>query len=218
MEPERLRYFLVGEYGDKTQRPHYHAALFNYPQCEFGGSRYSDTKINCCPHCDLIRSTWSHGHIYLGELTPESASYVCGYVTKKLTSKKQDAENGRLPEFHRQSNRPGIGANLMDDVASSLLYNPGVLAQLGDVPSSLRHGSTELPLGRYLKRRLRQRCGLSPDAPKITLEAMAQKLHLLRSYAFENSLSFKNTLVEASLGKRTNLLARARVRKKARPI
>ena len=28
--PEKIRYFASGEYGDETQRPHYHAVIFNY--------------------------------------------------------------------------------------------------------------------------------------------------------------------------------------------
>lgn len=58
--------------------------------------------------------------------------------------------------------RPGIGAHLMDDVASTLLQYDLVDV---DVPSGLRHGSTIWPLGRYLRRRLRQRVGLQPETP-----------------------------------------------------
>ena len=55
-EPERLRYFACGEYGDNTWRPHYHVMLFNYPNCAYGTSRYSLGKANCCTLCPTVVS------------------------------------------------------------------------------------------------------------------------------------------------------------------
>jgi len=89
-----IRYYLVGEYGDESQRPHYHAALFGLSHLE---------------HETLARS-WPMGHTLLGTLTKESAQYVAGYVTKKMTAPDDPRLNGRHPEFARMSLRPGIGA------------------------------------------------------------------------------------------------------------
>ena len=59
IEPARLRFFCVGEYGDRTQRPHYHVALFGYPPCSRG--RTDHRKEHCCENCDRIRRSWNLG-------------------------------------------------------------------------------------------------------------------------------------------------------------
>lgn len=144
-----LRFYLVGEYGESSQRPHYHAALFGI------GPESSS----------LIEESWGLGHSMLGDLTPASARYIAGYVTKKMTSKDDPRLNGRHPEFSRMSLKPGIGAPAVGDIASALNCDLGLLEidKLGDVPMSLQHGVSQLPLGRYLREKLRTELGFLPD-------------------------------------------------------
>lgn len=191
----KLRYFLVGEYGTETHRPHYHVAFFGYPNCTYVQSRYSRSRTNCCVACDTIRDTWSMGQVFLGTLSPESMGYVAGYVTKKMTNKDDPRLDGRHPEFARMSNRPGIGHDAMHELASeSMRYD--VVAKLGDVPSVLRHGTRLLPLGRYLRNTVRKMQGLEPNASPQTLQVQKEKLQTLRQTAWNAEKSLLETYQE----------------------
>lgn len=215
-EPNKLRFFAVGEYGDTTERPHYHLAMFNYPSCSYGMSRYAK-RLNCCPQCDAVRDTWGLGHVFLGTLEDHSASYIAGYVTKKLTAKDDYRLNGRHPEFARMSLRPGIGAGAMHEVASSLMEFD-LEHREDDVPSSLRHGSRILPLGRYLKQRLRAYVGKDTKTPEKVLEEYKETLRPLREDAFNSSESFAKKIVEAADGKVARMEAKQRLKRKDRPL
>lgn len=217
MEPVRIRFYAVGEYGDQTERPHYHVALFNYPNCLHGNSRYSKLYKNCCINCDRVRDTWGLGNVFLGELSQESANYIAGYVTKKMTGSDDLRLNGRDPEFSLMSRRPGIGADMMDEVASTLMALNLDVTQ-ADVPSSLRHGKRLLPLGRYLKRRLRQRIGRAPEAPKEVIDAIQEDLRPLRESAFDASAPFSEAIIRAADGKVASMESRQRIFKKRNTI
>lgn len=154
---QQLRFFLCGEYGDENGRPHYHLVLYG-----LGLPLEHVNDYRCkCSTCSLVRDTWGLGFVYVDHLTWESAAYVCGYVTKKMTSSQDPRLGNRHPEFVRMSLRPGIGASAMQDVANSLNDAPGARAvsALGDVPLILQHGPKKFPLGRYLRRRLRHEMG-----------------------------------------------------------
>lgn len=160
-----IRYFAIGEYGENSQRPHFHYILFGYPTCVYGRSQYSKTRKNCCGPCDLIRDTWKLGNVDLGSVTAQSAGYVAKYQVKSLTNKNNDRVlkklNGRMPERAWWSKRPGIGANAIPDIAKILTTDVGAESILrnGDVPLSLHHGGKSMPLGRYLRRKLREHLG-----------------------------------------------------------
>lgn len=143
-----FRYYTVGEYGDQTQRPHYHAAIFG---------NFSGVDL---PH--LIEKTWGKGFIDVSPLIQERAQYLAGYVTKKMTKASDPRLYGRFPEFSRMSLKPGIGALAMQAVGDTLLTNKWAsdfLEQEGDVPSVLRTAGRSLPIGRYLRSRLQNEVG-----------------------------------------------------------
>lgn len=217
--PRRVRYFAVGEYGDETWRPHYHAALFGYPPCAYGQSRYSLRTLDCCHWCDLVRDTWGKGHVYVGNLGAESAGYLAGYVTKKMTMRDDPRLRGRYPEFARMSLKPGIGADAMHEVADVVMrYNIG--DNTGDVPSTLRHGMRELPLGRYLRKKLRVMVGKDEKAPATAMAEMEAELLPLRLAAKKDEKvpSFKAHLINANRGRVQSMEGKVKLFKKRRSL
>lgn len=215
VEPMKIRFFAVGEYGDQTERPHYHAAIFGFPTCSYGYSRYSTRITSCCPSCDNIKSTWGKGNVLLGVLETSSAQYIAGYVTKKMTAKDDDRLQGRHPEFARMSLRPGIGAGMMDEVASTLL---GLEDSHGDVPSAVRHGARLLPLGRYLRKRLRKVMGKDEKAPQATMDETWKEMYEMRAVAQETGKTVKELLMEAGDGKVAQMAARQKIFKSKRNL
>lgn len=119
LEPKAIRFFACGEYGEKTQRPHYHLCLFGHA---FREDRYFWKKTG---KSDIYRSPaleriWPYGHSSVGELTHQSAGYTARYVMKKIVGQAADehyetvdTETGEIftreREFLRASRNPGIG-------------------------------------------------------------------------------------------------------------
>lgn len=192
----------MGEYGDQTERPHYHLALFGVSGCGFGRTRYNRRRESCCPQCDFMRDTWGQGHIFLGDLSTQSAQYIAGYVVKKMTGKDDDRLNGRYPEFSRMSLKPGIGAHLMADVASTLMEHDVIDI---DVPGGLRHGSQIWPLGRYLRQQIRLQVGMGKETPQAAKDIQSEKMRPVREAAFNNSLSIKDVVTRLYEGETTRL-------------
>ncbi len=107
-----LSFFGCGEYGSRTQRPHYHALLF--------GVDFLDRDSGVDPSRPLVwwsktlDDVWNFGRTEGGTVTMASASYVAGYIRKKAKAKDFARANpftGELltPEFARMSLRPAIG-------------------------------------------------------------------------------------------------------------
>lgn len=164
--PHKLRYFACGEYGDRSGRAHYHAAIFG-----IGPDK-----------TEWFTQAWGKGFVYAGDLTRQSAQYIAGYVTKKMTSKDDKRLNGRHPEFARMSLRPGIGALAVPTLADSLTTDHGseFILRNQDVPNELRISGKKLPLARYLRRRLRKHLGFPEESTSpVHLKAFELQMHKL---------------------------------------
>lgn len=94
----KLRHYTVGEYGDKTLRPHYHACVFGYGYLNNRVMlRETPTLLWTTPE---LEKAWGLGFVSVGALNYATASYTASYITKKLRSKQQyvrtDTETGEL--------------------------------------------------------------------------------------------------------------------------
>nr|CAI9750860.1 replication initiation protein [Microvirus sp.] len=111
----RLRYFLAGEYGDKTGRPHYHMILYGWEPKKLKPIH----KMSRFGHFtdEDMQKWWGNGQIDIAQATPETYNYVAGYVTKKLygNDSKRYTENGLKPPFCIMSRKPGLGDKWFQD-------------------------------------------------------------------------------------------------------
>lgn len=105
----QLRYFVAGEYGETTGRPHYHMILFNYHPEELKPYRllskpgyFVDSRIEKC---------WGLGiHNLSQPMDAKAYSYTAGYVTKKMPDEKMNyLKNGLMQPFCQMSRDPGLG-------------------------------------------------------------------------------------------------------------
>lgn len=162
-----VRYYVVGEYGDRSKRPHYHMALFGFYDVLTVLDRRSIVVSG------VLKDSWPHGHVHFGTLTPDSAGYIVSYVVKRMTNVTDVRLRGLLPEFATMSLRPGIGATRVDDFAGPIVRGvdtvTGEFYALpdGDIPGTFRYDGSTYPLGRYLRRRLRLAVGMRVEEPII---------------------------------------------------
>lgn len=108
--PLGIRYFLAGEYGDRTMRPHYHAIMLNCPLPDI--RQIGRNKLGMPLYTsDLMSETWGFGHVTIGRMTWQTAAYVARYTLKKVSG-QSDAlydQLGLQPEYTVMSRMPGIG-------------------------------------------------------------------------------------------------------------
>lgn len=126
-----IKYYSCGEYGTRTNRPHYHSIIFNVP-------------FDTLATEDDLKSIWMHGHVDVGDVTDHSIAYVAGYVNKKIVDNDR-YKDGRLPEFSRMSK--GLGKSYLSESVKKYhkkKKNPFIVMEDGK----------KLPLPRYYKEKL----------------------------------------------------------------
>lgn len=105
----KFRYFAVGEYGEATRRPHYHAIIF--------GQNFMHDKepINEILYTsETLAKAWGKGLISVGEVNIKSIMYAAGYAQKKIA----DPDT-----FNLMSRKPAIGTAWLNKYKDELIQN-----------------------------------------------------------------------------------------------
>lgn len=126
--PLGIRYFLAGEYGDRTMRPHYHAIMLNCPLPDIREIGHNKLGMPLYTS-DLMTETWGFGHVTIGQMTWQSAAYVARYCLKKANGKTavQYEQLGLVPEYIVMSRKPGIGKEYLLQHSDDIYANDEVV-------------------------------------------------------------------------------------------
>lgn len=103
-----IKYYAVGEYGEKSSRPHLHAIVFNVPDVE----AYVYAWSHRAPVSEYApNGRRAFGSLDVGQVSSQSIAYVCKYLDKKkrIPAHKND---DRIKEFSRMSQ--GLGKSYLD--------------------------------------------------------------------------------------------------------
>lgn len=138
-----VRFYMCGEYGESSLRPHYHVLLFgcDFPDKVFHKVTGAGSRIYTSA---VLDSLWGMGHCGIGELNFESAAYAARYALKKYSTPgdddlymRVDVTSGAVTfvskEFSHMSLKPGIGVSFLSKYSSDVFpsaecYARGVMS------------------------------------------------------------------------------------------
>jgi hypothetical protein len=138
-EPNKIRFFACGEYGDQSLRPHYHALIFGH---DFNDkSLYETTKRGDRLYLSKsLQQLWPFGLAPLGSLTYQSAAYTARYAMKKISGPPAEQHYLRVhplhgficrvrPEFLLMSRRPGLGQGWFEKFGAEVFTHDAVIIE-----------------------------------------------------------------------------------------
>ncbi|AXH78105.1 MAG: replication initiator protein [Microviridae sp.] len=152
-----IRYYGVGEYGEKSSRPHYHMVLFGVSPLE---------EVT-------IRKSWPYGFVHVGTAEAKSMSYVSSYIMKGWTKDNVGRLGDRPPEFSIMSLKPGIGMGVVERIVQAFNHHPTADKLSVD---KMRTDGYKYPLGAYIKSKLRERLGITDAERGEKLFALVEEL------------------------------------------
>lgn len=130
-----IKFYLCGEYGSKTQRPHYHIAIMGlHLDPEKDLKFYKDTSAGRLWKWEEGSEIWGKGFVVVGRLEWDSAAYVARYIMKKQLGPEAEQyyqSRGQIPEFVQMSRRPGIGREYYDKHKQEIYEHDSILVKKG---------------------------------------------------------------------------------------
>lgn len=123
-----ISFFVTGEYGDQTKRPHWHALLFNYRPSDEEYKYTTDRGDRVFESAELTE-LWANGNVEYGELTFESAAYVARYAAKKLIHGNDDTHD--FEPLSKKSQRNAIGKRFLEKYYKDIFSHGYVVLENG---------------------------------------------------------------------------------------
>jgi len=101
-----IRFFAVGEYGDKSERAHFHIVFFG---------------VDALSAESIVKKAWTFGHSMIAPIDEKGnrLKYTVGYTIKKMTNEKAMGDD-RQPEFTLMSRMPALGTGALPKIAERL--------------------------------------------------------------------------------------------------
>ena len=166
------RTFGCGEYGSKTQRPHYHINIFNLKLSDI--TYLKNLKQNKLYTSTYLTEKWKLGAVTLSPFSHLTAQYTAKYIVKALWADDPPEGDTRveapfpLPSQGRvaTSTQPGLGAFFLDRYAQEIV-NLGAI----EIDGALA------PIPTYYKKRLQKKHN---DLYKILLQKNYNLIETLR--------------------------------------
>lgn len=132
-----IKYYMCGEYGERYQRPHYHACIFgfNFPD-RYHWMGQGKFALYRSPMLEYlwrdVKSGKPLGCCAVGDVSFDSAAYVARYVMKKINGvMEEDYYQGHPKEFTLMSRKPPIGKEFYDRYKSDMYPHGTVLLPNG---------------------------------------------------------------------------------------
>lgn len=175
-----IKFYLCGEYGEKTKRPHYHIVLMNCPLdiSQFYGS-HIDTNFKAHWKSHELKRYWDKGIHDICELEWSDAAYTARYCAKKIfktVSNRDYAANGKEPEFVRMSR--GIGKDYFLENKEKIIKQDGVVAK------TVKGNVTKVKMPRYYMKLIEK------ENPQLFEDIKKSRKHIAeRSRKMEQQLS-----------------------------
>lgn len=125
----QFRYYMCGEYGSHTLRPHYHAIMFNFPINDLLFYKNTDTGFPLF-NSETITQIWGKGHVVISPISWETCAYVARYTLKKAHNDMTEFFDSYnlVPEYVAMSRRPGIARNYYDKNYQDIYKFDGIVS------------------------------------------------------------------------------------------